>query len=116
MSLKNSLVIALGIVCSSHFFNSVALCSMAFESTLFNKLNYYLMVKILGCDFFIFFSVFFSEKKICKMLTLFESSSLQPGGPTPSLPRSEVPSSRSSMIDSASEMSESDTDAMSLSG
>jgi len=45
------------------------------------------------------------------------SSSLQqPGGPTPSLPRSEVPSSRSSMIDSASEMSESDTDAMSLSG
>ena len=38
------------------------------------------------------------------------------GGPTPSLPRSEVPSSRSSMVDSASEMSESDTDAMSLSG
>ena len=30
--------------------------------------------------------------------------------------RSEVPSSRSSMVDSASEMSESDTDAMSLSG
>jgi len=43
-------------------------------------------------------------------------ANLQPGGPTPSLPRSEVPSSRSSMIDSASEMSESDTDAMSLSG
>lgn len=42
--------------------------------------------------------------------------SLVPGGPTPSLPRSEVPSSRSSMVDSASEMSESDTDAMSLSG
>ena len=42
--------------------------------------------------------------------------SLVPGVPTPSLPRSEVPSSRSSMVDSASEMSESDTDAMSLSG
>ena len=38
------------------------------------------------------------------------------GHPNPGGARSEVPSSRSSMVDSASEMSESDTDAMSLSG